>query len=165
MAEKLHGVSRRPDPSGNGCKIWNQGRRLDLDRIASRPHPAKGQTVPRHPEGSVDDHRQLVLSRNGRQRVSRNLHFKPQCADKQRPSGSDVRLSRLTCLLCKAYPCKPEELQEAVFHTEEMGFVPTFQEQVGVHQHDCSGSILESDNASFSSDIFTAVTHKCFEGA
>jgi len=28
--------------------------------------------------------------------------------------------------LCKAWPCKPEELQEEVFHTEEMGFVPQF---------------------------------------
>jgi anaerobic selenocysteine-containing dehydrogenase len=31
----------------------------------------------------------------------------------------------LTCLLCKIYPCKPEELTEEVFHTEEYGFVQT----------------------------------------
>jgi hypothetical protein len=30
----------------------------------------------------------------------------------------------LTCLLCKVYKAKDEELTEGVFHTEEYGFVP-----------------------------------------
>ena len=30
----------------------------------------------------------------------------------------------LTCLLCKVYKAKDEELTEEVFHTEEYGFVP-----------------------------------------
>ncbi|MDD5703367.1 MAG: molybdopterin-dependent oxidoreductase [Dehalococcoidales bacterium] len=35
----------------------------------------------------------------------------------------------LTCLLCKVYPCKPEELKENVFHTQEYGFVQTAGEK------------------------------------
>jgi hypothetical protein len=30
----------------------------------------------------------------------------------------------LTCLLCKVYKAKPEELKEHVFQTEEYGTVP-----------------------------------------
>jgi hypothetical protein len=29
----------------------------------------------------------------------------------------------LTCLLCKVYPCKEEDLKEDVFRTEEYGYV------------------------------------------
>jgi hypothetical protein len=37
----------------------------------------------------------------------------------------------LTCLLCKAYPCSEEDLQEEVFRTEEFGFVPEFAAKLG----------------------------------
>ena len=35
----------------------------------------------------------------------------------------------LTCLLCKIYPCAEEDLQETVFNTEEMGYVPRLSEK------------------------------------
>jgi anaerobic selenocysteine-containing dehydrogenase len=35
----------------------------------------------------------------------------------------------LTCLLCKVYKCKKEDLKEEVFHTEEYGFVQTAGEE------------------------------------
>jgi hypothetical protein len=32
----------------------------------------------------------------------------------------------LTCLICKVYKAKDEELQDEVFHTENYGTVPTY---------------------------------------
>ncbi len=37
----------------------------------------------------------------------------------------------LTCLMCKAYPCSEEDLQEEVFRTEEFGFVPEYAAKLG----------------------------------